>query len=312
MSYISYYDYYKPEESLSALTILNQVGVATKVKNHLINQGNLRQIAVETELTPHEMLGNLIEKYMQTHMVEDIQYLIFTGDDYWINSSISVPYYLIVKYGMKNATVLALNQGCAGTLHALHLADNLVRNNLRTKVLIAAVSKIDGVKNRYAHPTLLGDGAGILVVEKSGSLKVLDCLMMSDGTNSYENYTHAGQDFETNWFLREQELNLNLNRILTGIIRRNGLKVEEVRLFVPQSINYLTYKMHYQKMNVKGDKFFLRNIPDGGHLGDVDTIRNLKDALTGSPMRKGEKLLPFSLGEVGGNFNFIANLIEVV
>jgi 3-oxoacyl-[acyl-carrier-protein] synthase III len=312
MSCVSYYDYYKPSQSLSAWEVLTQAGLPPQQREYLINQGNLSEIAVETELDPHEMLGRLIEKYQQTHRVADIHFLIFTGVDQLMNSQISVPYYLVTKYGMRNATVLALNQGCAGTLHAIHLADNLVRNHPGTKVMIAAVNKIATVRERLLYPTIGGDGAGILVVARDGRFRILDSMAQSDGTSSYECYIHAGQTVQVDYLQREKMIMVNLNRLLNGIVGRNGLTVGEIKLYIPQSVNRLIYKAHAQKLRVAPDKFFLGNIPDGGHLGDVDSIRNFKDGVLSCLMQQGEKVVLFSLGEVGDNFNYVANLLEVV
>jgi 3-oxoacyl-[acyl-carrier-protein] synthase-3 len=311
MSCISYCDYYKPRQSLPALEILKRLEVAPQQQEYLINQGELREIAVETELSPHEMLEKLIDKYRQTYPVADVDYLIFTALDPLLSSGTGVPYYLARKYAMSQASVITVNQGCAGTLYAVHLADSLIRHHPGVKVLIASVSKLATLKERYLEATILGDGAGILVVEESGPLRIVDSMMKSDGTNSYETYLCAGREFRLDQMQREKEFVINLDWILNGIIGRNGLQADDIRIFVPQSINLRAFEMVFKMIRLNPAKFFFRNIPDGGHLGDVDLIRNLTDVLACCPVQPGDKLLTFSMGEVAGNLNYISGLLEV-
>ncbi len=96
---------------------------------------------------------------------------------------------------------------------------------------------------------------------------------------------------------RENLLMLNVKRMILDLLQRNNLSVNDIHKYVPQTIHYLLYRMYAKSINVKLDRFFLDNIPKGGHLGDVDSIRNLKDAFLKYNETKGSKYMLFTLGD---------------
>jgi 3-oxoacyl-[acyl-carrier-protein] synthase III len=309
-SYISYYDYYQPCHHIALPEVLARVNDTVKNKNYLLKYGNLDKIAVELRYNQFEMYDAMLEKYFATHRADEIQYLIFTGKDYFTNSGMSVPYYIIGKYGLKNAGLIALNQGCSGTPQAIQLADHIIKSAPDLKVLIISLSKLKNIEARYSWPTVYGDGAGILVIESTGFLKVCDCVSWSDGSVSLARCTNSGKTAEIDLIQRENLLMLNVKKIILNLLERNQLGSNDIKKYIPQSIHHLLYRLYAKSINVKIDKFFLENLPDGGHLGDVDSIRNLKDAVLKYNERAGELYLLFTLGELGDNYSYHAILFE--
>jgi hypothetical protein len=309
-SYINYYDYYKPCFQISLSEVLDRINDTEQKKKYLLKYSNLDKIAVELGYNQFEMYDEMMEKYFALHNSDDIKYLIFTGKDYFTNSGISVPYYLIGKYRLKNVNLIALNQGCSGTPQAIRLADHIIKSTPEAKVLIVSLSKMNNIEERYGWPTIYGDGAGMMVLGSDGFLKISDCVSWSDGATSLERYINLGKIGEVDLMRQENLLMRNTKKMICNLLERNQLSVRDIKKYIPQSIHHLLYRMYAKRINVKIDKFFLENLPDGGHLGDVDSIRNLKDAVLKYNEKAGDQYLLFTLGELGDNYTYNTILLE--
>jgi 3-oxoacyl-[acyl-carrier-protein] synthase-3 len=309
-SHISYLDYHKPCYKLSVNEVLEKVDDTEKNKNYILKYSNLDEITIELRYNQFEMYDEMMEKYFESHSADEIRYLIFTGKDYFTNSGMSVPYYLVGKYRLKNAGIIALNQGCSGTPQGIELADHIIKADPQKKVMIVSLSKIGSIEERYEWPSVNGDAAGIMVLGSEGFLRILDCYSWSDGAVSLERCTNRAKEPEMDLMKRENLLMLNVKKMILGLLERNNLGVNDIHKFVPQSIHYLLYRMYAKSINVKLDRFFLDNIPSGGHLGDVDSTRNLKDAFLKYNKTEGSKYLLFTLGDLGDNFSYNAVLME--
>ena len=79
---------------------------------------------------------------------------------------------------------------------------------------------------------------------------------------------------EMDFIMRERLLIGNIKKLVVNLLERNNLKRNDIRKFIPQNVYYLFYRLYAKSFNVKLEKFFLDNIAAGGHLGDVDSIRN--------------------------------------
>ncbi len=309
-SHISYLDYHKPCYKLSVNEVLDKVTDTEKNKNYILKYSNLDEISIELRYNQFEMYDEMMERYFASHSTDEIRYLIFTGKDYFTNSGMSVPYYLVGKYRLKNTSIIALNQGCSGTPQGIELADHIIKADSSKKVMIVSLSKVGNIEERYEWPSVNGDAAGIMVLGSEGFLRILDCYSWSDGGVSLERCTNKGKEPEMDLMKRENLLMLNVKRMILDLLKRNNLSVNDIHKYVPQTIHYLLYRMYAKSINVKLDRFFLDNIPKGGHLGDVDSIRNLKDAFLKYNETKGSKYMLFTLGDIGDNFSYNAVLME--
>lgn len=305
MSYISYLDYYIPESYVQAEEILNEIVDKSVNINYMLKYGKLKNISVENTLSKHEMIFKLIDKYlMNDNSTKDFDSVIFHGADKNICNETSIPYVIIEKYNMNKATVFALNQECSTTLQAIELADGLINSNKAKKILIASICKAENLEDRYVSPTILGDGAGLIIIENRGKLKILDSFSKTDGKSSYRKYMKIPYTFS------EQDITINIKNTILTLLENNRLTREDIKFIVPQNINEIVYKLHAKVLKISPEKFFLKNIPFGGHIGDIDTIRNLKDIIDENLLLKSEKLVLFAMGMIADNQTCSSILIE--
>ncbi|SHI58768.1 3-oxoacyl-[acyl-carrier-protein] synthase-3 [Clostridium cavendishii DSM 21758] len=305
MSYISYLDYYMPKTYEKAEEILKQINDESINIKYMLNQGKLENISVENELNNHEMIFKLMDKYIESNnSASDFDAIIFQGADRNICNETSIPYVIIEKYNMNKATVFALNQECSTTLQAIELADGLINSNKAKKVLIASICRADNVQERYVFPTILGDGAGLIVIENQGKLKILDSFSRTDGTYSYKKYMNIP------YILSEKDITINIKNAILKLLENNKLTTDDVKFIVPQNVNEIVYRLHAKVLKISPEKFFLKNIPFGGHVGDIDTIRNLKDIIDKNLVFEKEKLVLFAMGMIAENQTYVSILIE--
>lgn len=310
--YVEYLDYYKPENSIPVNVVLDKIDYEQKNRlNYVIKYSKINNVAVENRFNYLEMCEPMIEKYFNQNNPEDIDFLIFSGKEYFVNNGISLPYYFISKFGMKNAGMIALNQGCSGTPQAMELARYMIGANPKLKIMLVSLCLVENEWERYEWPTVMGDGAAMMVMGNNGFLKILDCLHLSDGSMSLERYKKLCEPVQANILEWELDVMKKAKAKIRDILAKNNMTKDDMALFITQNVHYLLLRMQAKNINIKMDKIFSDNMYNGGHLGDVDSIRNLKDAVEKYNGKKGERLLMYILGEMGDNFNIYTILLEL-
>lgn len=306
-SYIYYYDYYIPYYRVKINEILDQIEDSEKNKKYISKFGNYDEISIESKYNQFEMYHGMLDRYFLDNSTDDIKFLIFTGENCFANNGMSLPHYLIGKYNLKNASIICLNQDCSGTPQGINIANSILKSNLNRnrKIMIVSLSKCRNVKARYEWPSVSGDAAAIMILGKEGFLKIIDCDAFSDGDLSLrrclENKVGSNIDF-----INEVK---NFKVVVKKTIENNNLKMEDISIIIVQNVHYLYHKLIARSLNVKIEKLFLDNLSKGGHLGDVDFIRNLKDAVL-KYKDNNSKFLAAAVGELGGNITYSTVLME--
>jgi 3-oxoacyl-[acyl-carrier-protein] synthase-3 len=86
--------------------------------------------------------------------------------------------------GCKNIPAFDFQAACTGLLYGLSLAKGFIESGLYSNILLIAAEKMSSVVNYEDRSTciLFGDGAAACVVSNEGKgLKILDCILGSDG-----------------------------------------------------------------------------------------------------------------------------------
>lgn len=310
--FIEYLNYYRPGNTVGIKQILEEQKLPESHKKYILKYSHLDRICAEDKLDCCAMFDEIMADCLKNHPARDIKFLMFAGEDRFINSGISVPYYLVGKYNLDNTSIITVNQGCSSALQSLEIARYIVKSNADIKVLIASISKVDSVKDRFIWPSALGDGTGIMLVGNSGNLKVINCCSYSDGTKTLQRYMNSPENqTEPDIIETEKEIVRSFKKLFHNLLCRSGLTINDISLIIPQNANHLICKLHAKAVNASLDSFFVDNIPNGGHIGSVDDTINLKDALLSGRVGPGDKIIVVSAGEIGGNVNYAAALIEI-
>lgn len=327
MAKILYSDYYLPnkrvdlKETVKANeTIPLPEGYTTKDDfcEDFAEESKLKEIAVENEKDVVQIFNSLLSKFFAEFPISPfkIKYIFYTNplNNYLANGA-SVPYYLQAKFRMEQAAVLIIDQKCATSLFALEVARALLQKDNNSCALILSPCFLKKMDERFIQFTVCGDAAGIMLV-KAGDhqegFEIIDFLSLSDGSFSLNRYeTSPGE-----WDGHAGSVNDRIKIIEKGIgvindlLAANGLDTGDLKLLIPQSVNYYAYYIYSRLLKIPIEKVFTDNIPFGGHLGDVDTVRNFTDVKRNRNFKEGDNVLLYGLGSDGTDLNYNALLLR--
>lgn len=149
--------------------------------------------------------------------------------------------------------------------------------------------------------TFMGDGAAIMVVSKNrGAFQVIDQCINTEGFNTVRKY--EGEEVEVTSRLDIIKKGVKL---IEKVVDRNYLTVNNIAQFIPQNVNEFIYSNFYARMlGIPKDKIFYDNISYGGHVGDVDLIRNLCDYMRNYDIDNNSNIILYGLGSNGLDISY--------
>lgn len=277
MTGISYVDYYLPDNKITTEEYLEKY-VPQVDKSDFIASSGIRFIHYEKQINYIQVLEKLVENYLNQKgtAVEEFSHIIYTNLSNYKQNDVNIPYYIHKRFGFVNASVIFLNNACATCLQAIQVGSALLEQETGKKILILSVTSGLSDTEKFMDITIAGDAVGIMVLSDDSSeiqMKVIDSLSLADGSYSYNHYLQNKREPD------------RLGLITTGVnainqlVTRNILRKEDISYYVPQSINKSLYSVFAKYLRVEPEHFFVENIERGGHLENVDTIRNYSDVL---------------------------------
>jgi len=151
------------------------------------------------------------------------------------------------------------------------------------------------------------------VLQKSdeGKLKIIGSTTQSDGTNSYNKINNIDSELDALTIAKTG------SKTMKKVLEQENIKITDLLKIIPQNINAFAYeKLYTSLLKIDKNLFFLKNIPNGGHLGDVDLIRNLTDyfgelEFQQLPLKECENILLYGMGgPEGKDKNYHAILLK--
>lgn len=315
---IKYTDVYVPEDSYPVEDYVNQLDVSSinstltkeEIAGVLKYAMGIEKVYLGDRKNEADSFAVLMGKYFQETGTkpEDVDYIIYTrgnsvavgdpwglGDDLCIN----VPYYIQNKFEMTNAQVFSIEQECAGTMIALKLANALSASGSNTgKILILSGNYFETPEKRLMGGMIVvSDGVGMMEVSEGDSgLEIVDYISKTDGRISKVKDLSSPENTE---FVVETGC-----EIIRRILSRNKLDLNMIAQIVPQNISKNIWNLYCRTLDFPKEKVFLENIRDGGHMGDVDIIRNLTAIRKKEILKPGDYALVYGLG-TGTSWNVL-------
>jgi len=226
-----------------------------------------------------EMLAKMFAS--GTTQPSEISYIIYAhgnsvsvGDPWSLHSDeecVNVPYFLQQKMEMANAIVFNVEQECTGSFTAINVAKLLVEHGGADKVLILSSNYFECTQKRLMGGSVfVGDGQGLLLISSEpGPLEIIDGAGKTDGTidsiNSFMDPKNQQRIVEVG------------TALIHELLQKHGLTFEDVPFLVPLNTTPVVWQGYAKRLGISVRKVFFENMGKGGHLGDVDLIRNLKD-----------------------------------
>lgn len=303
---ISYTNYYMPLDYVSVEEILKEIEDFLLPKGysdighyakHYARTTNLGRIAIEKHQSEVDILSDLIEQMLAADVVEavDVDVIIYTGGKPE-KDGIIVPYHLQNKYGFKHSFIINLQHFCASTLLGMFIAQQLMIGGCVRNALVLSSNFLRSAGERFAEHTITGDGAGIMVLSAGfQDYRLIDFENITDGSLNSASYHETDQQHFA-------IITKNTVSCIKRLMARNKLRADDIKAIVPQNTNVVGWLLYLRLLGLPKEKVFLENIPRGGHLGDVDIIRNLSDLVASGRLAHGDNLILFSAG-IGMSFN---------
>lgn len=174
------------------------------------------------------------------------------------------------KLGLTGLMAMDFNVACSGFLYGLYLAQAILLLEPQAKILLVtaeALSRICDAQSRNVR-ILFGDGAGAAVIgggEGPGA-SVEDVLLSSDGTHgeilaangagSRAAYASPDDPVGDGYFLRMNGREVfkhavcNMTEVCQSLLVRNGLRPEDIDLFVPHQATSRTMQSWCSSVNL--------------------------------------------------------------
>lgn len=256
-------------------------------------QTGLDKISVLSKDKVIRNFEEMLERMFEKTSISEKEIAYFISVDLYSNSNdnISICSYLHKKYNISDAVMFSLHQGCGSTFVSMGLAQKLLDENHRYMLIISSCFA-PSLSDRYIGTTVVGDGLGLMLIGyDTGRYEIVDSISVSDGQVSYDIFNKVA--FKPNVL----SVVIKGTGVIKKTLNKNGMTLDDIVQIIPQNINYQKYSGLYTKiLNVSPDKMFLSNIADGGHLGDIDIIRNLKDIFDDPSVKSGDYYLLYGIG----------------
>lgn len=307
---ISYLDYFIPPDGMPIDDFIDtldddyidnwcQSSFGTKIKRTDVSQILKFTTKIESINTglgdcesEAQLFKNLLIPYFQEHNTgKEVDYIIYNGGDRGALEK-NIPYYIHHEYDLKDAQVFQLEQNCASTLLAIHLAKCMIETGAAKRVLSLSGNIMETFEKRLISLFVVSDGIGVVEISSEQAARadegweVIDFYGATDGSlPDIQSITRGGD--------RIVDVGVDL---IKRTLERNDLGVDDISLIIPQNTNFSGWNLYCDKLGMSMEKVFIKNFGGIGHMGDVDTVRNLKDAALSENINSGEYALAYAIG----------------
>lgn len=209
--------------------------------------------------------------------------------------------HLQADFNIENSFLMGLNQtACTSLLGALRVGKSLLSGDPNLNELLCLTSDRFPPGAAYEQTyNLISDGAAACVLSrKPGRFRLLDCHHLSNGVMAQAN------DDETAGFYFNYTY-----RVLTEILTRNQLSLDDIDWIVPQNTNIKAWEVLASILRIDYAKVLTPTRNQIGHCISGDNLINLRVADDQKKFKPGDKIL---LPMAGFGLNWSCVLIEKV
>lgn len=281
---------------------------------------NQRHVATKDE-TACDLAIKAAEKLFknETTRKEEIDFVLFCtqSPDYFLPTSACI---IQDKLGLStNIGALDFNLGCSGYVYGLSLAKGLILGGIAKNVLLLTGETY----NKHIHPkdkgnrTIFGDAATATVISTDGFAEIKEFSLGTDGKGAENLIIKTGgcrnpqkaNDLhfdENNAPISSDHLYMNGSEIFSftldavptlvkDVLLKNGLKQEEIDLFVFHQANKYMLNFLRKKIRIEEDKFYYCMADYGNTVSSTIPIA-IKEAIKKGKIHSDNKVLIAGFG----------------
>ena len=278
-----------------------------------------RHIAGKNE-TALDLAEQVSKKILERYDKEKIDFILLCTQtpDYIVPTSACI---LQDRLGLRREIgALDFNLGCSGYVYGLALCKGLIASNIAHSILLVTTETY----SRHIHTldrsnkTIFGDGAAATIVEYAEEDHILDFVLGTDGRgaknliiknggarNPYDSHAKLVEDppgsFRTanNLYMNGPEIfNFTIDVIpalVSKILKKNGLKIEQVDLVVFHQANRYILEYLRKKMKIDEKQFYI-NMRYSGNTVSASIPIALKQCIASKKLSTGDKVLLVGFG----------------
>lgn len=318
-SHICYMDYLIPEQSMGVEEIFDNLPEDKKSGIGDINS-HIKRFQADTRLDRiacfkdslefSSKVYELIDKMLQVTNIDvkKVSYIMCGNEHLFRANQVSIIHSLQADFGFSNSMILPIMHPCAATLCGLNIADKLLEKD--KYILIISGCHWEKIEERYIGFTMRGDGVGLTLVSSEGDLEVCDNKSLNYNNSAYDIHGKLRHDPS----LSRMNLIQKGSEFLVGSMKQYQSEDRIISKIIQPNAGYSVFHdlySYYAKVNP--ELFYYDNIADGGHMCDIDIIRNLKDYLGNQEGDKGKYVMIYTPDvEPTFDINYYSSLLKRV
>ena len=225
------------------------------------------------------------------------------------------------KLGIENVWAFDMNAACSGFLYALDMGASIVESGRYKNVLVIGADKISAYVNIKDRSTniLFGDGAGVVWLEPSDEIAIIDALLLSNGTGKeFLNIEGGGSLYPISEQLLVDEKRYikqdgkvvfknaiqSMSNTCVDVLKRNEFTVDDVNWLVPHQANKRIIDAVGKEINIEEDKTLVNIEHYGNTIAATIPLCIWENT---SKIKKGDLLM---LTAFGAGFSWGASLLR--
>lgn len=299
--YINYMDYYIPTEQMESDYIIrnasaekrNQIKDLDKCISKFIDETRIARVSYFKDSSDfsskvYELIDSMLKKTKIAP--EKVSHILCGNQHLFQMDGISIVHSLKNDFKFTNAMILPIMQPCAATLCGLNIAGKFVEDDQYILILSGCCWK--NIEDRYIDFSIRGDGISLVLLSKEkGPFRVLKGNVLNfnnaaynvDGTLKYDpslsrfNLISKGSEF------------------LLESLKAFDVEIDDITKIIQPNAGYFVFhELYSYYTKIDPEMFYYDNIPSGGHICDVDIIRNLVDYDERESLDIGSKIMLYT------------------
>jgi len=228
------------------------------------------------------------------------------------------------KLGVKTAWGFDLSGACSGFLYALSAGNAFICSGAAKKVVVVGADKMTSILDYSDRNTciLFGDGAGAVLLEPdTEGYGIMDEIMYTDGHGGNYLYmkgggslnpaTHETVDAKLHYIYQDGKSVFKyavkgMQEVSEEILVKNGLKGEDLALFIPHQANLRIIDATAQRIGLDPSRVLV-NIDKFANTTAATIPLGIWDAMEDGRLERGDLLL---LAAFGAGFTWGSTLIK--
>ncbi|WP_312075859.1 beta-ketoacyl-ACP synthase III [Chryseobacterium sp.] len=265
-----------------------------------------------------EAMNNLLDKTKISQQDIDCIIVATSTPDMPMPSTAAI---VAQKLRITNAFLFDVNSACSGFMTAFSLGTSLIETRKYKNVIVAGADKMSSVTDIYDRSTniLFGDGAGIVLLQLSENIGVIDYMMNGNGEGSDDLKIEGGGSLHpisanvlsarTNFIRQNGRVVFKnavekMTSVCEDILAKNNLQSEDVSWFVTHQANLRIIEAVGKNLNISENQV-LSNVENYGNTSAASIPLCLWDFE--DRLKKGDKVL---ITAFGAGFSWGAAILE--